>query len=60
MATCLCKQPCERHAFPVIRDKAMALKLAQALEFRKNNPEALVLVDTLEGVKEFNEKWGYE
>lgn len=28
MATCLCKQPCERHKFPMIRSKEDALKVA--------------------------------
>lgn len=28
MATCFCKQPCKRHAFPMIRTKEQALKSA--------------------------------
>lgn len=29
MATCLCKQPCERHKFPMLRTKEEFLKAAE-------------------------------
>ena len=48
MATYFCKKPCDRHKFPKIRSKEDALKIAEALEFKKENPDALVLVNIRE------------
>ena len=58
MAACFCKQPCEKHKFPVMRKRDW---LNAVLAFKKENPEALVLVDVLRGnEQEFMNKWGYE